>query len=460
MRYSLLFIFILILVLIPVAVGQQRSVAFIDVSVVPMESAHVLSHQIVVVRDGRIAAIGSRDSIQVPADALRISGKGRYLMPGLADMHVHFIRPSGLNQFQMSASSDYVAENKILGLLYVANGVTTVRNMWGHQAILDLAKDIDAGNLIGPHIYSTGPINDGVPQIWQGSRAIETAAEAEEAARADKKAGYIALKVYDRLSADAYNSLVTAGKSQGLPIVGHVPSAVGLRGALAAHQYSVEHLTGYLAALQPNTVVPIPSSSQALLQAVDFTKLPELVQETKASGTWNCPTLVVKQSIPEDTQWQHRLALIPPALVERYRKGYPNWGTKPDIDRMAYQVNIAITKGLHEGGAKLLLGTDAYKPNALPGFSLHDELRNFVSAGLTPYEAIRAGTSDAALFLNQQNEFGTVTVGLRADLLLLEANPLENVANVTKRVGVMLRGTWFPEEDLQKRLSSLSSRSN
>src|ERR1035437_1935797 len=146
MRYSLLFIFILILVLIPVAVGQQRSVAFIDVSVVPMESAHVLSHQIVVVRDGRIAAIGSRDSVQVPADALRISGKGRYLMPGLADMHVHFIRPSGLNQFQMSASSDYVAENKILGLLYVANGVTTVRNMWGHQAILDLAKDIDAGN--------------------------------------------------------------------------------------------------------------------------------------------------------------------------------------------------------------------------------------------------------------------------------------------------------------------------
>jgi imidazolonepropionase-like amidohydrolase len=360
----------------------------------------------------------------------------------------------------MSASSDYVAENKILALLYVANGVTTVRNMWGHQAILDLAKDIEAGNLIGPHIYSTGPVNDGVPQVWQGSRAIEIAAEAEEAARADKKAGYIALKVYDRLSADAYNSLVTAGKSQGLPIVGHVPSAVGLRGALAAHQYSVEHLAGYLAALQPNTAMPIPSSSQSLLQGVDFTKLPELVQETKASGTWNCPTLVVRQSIPEDAQWQQRLALIPPALVERYRKGYPNWGTKPDIDRMAYQVNIAITKGLHEGGAKLLLGTDAYKPSALPGFSLHDELRNFVAAGLTPYEAIRAGTIDAALFLSQQNEFGTVTVGLRADLLLLEANPLENVANVTKPVGVMLRGKWLPEEDLQKRLSSLSSHSN
>lgn len=140
-----------------------------------------------------------------------------------------------------SASNDYAQENQALALLYVANGVTTVRNMWGHPAIDALAKEVDSGRVLGPHIYSVGPLADGNPPVWEGSRIVETRQQGEEAVRSDKQAGYIAIKVYDRLSKDACQAIVAAAQEQGLPVVGHVPTAVGLSGAIAARQDSIEH---------------------------------------------------------------------------------------------------------------------------------------------------------------------------------------------------------------------------
>jgi imidazolonepropionase-like amidohydrolase len=241
---------ILSLILAPWLNAQEQSVAFVDVTVVPMDKEQILPHQTVVVLGGRITQVGSSASVKVPSSALKIDGKDKFLMPGLADMHVHFIRPAAAGQFQPSTSNDYAQENQALALIFVANGVTTVRNMWGHPAINAFAKEIDSGRVLGPHIYSTGPVTDGNPPFWQGARIVETREQAEEAARSDKQMGYIAIKVYSRLSKEAYGSIVAAARQQSLPVVGHVPTAVGLSGAIAAGRYSIEHLNGFWQTLQ------------------------------------------------------------------------------------------------------------------------------------------------------------------------------------------------------------------
>jgi imidazolonepropionase-like amidohydrolase len=439
--------------------AQERPVAFMDVTVVPMDKEQTLPHQTVVVVGGRITQVASAVSAKVPHGALKIDGRGKFLMPGLADMHVHFIRPAATGQFQPSASNDYAHENQALALLFVANGITTVRNMWGHPAVNDFAKEVDAGHILGPHTYSTGPVTDGNPSFWDGARVVETREQAEEAVRSDKQAGYIAVKVVDRLSKDAYQALVAAAREQGMPVVGHVPTAVGLSGAIAARQDSIEHLTGFWEALQPDGSGAQKKSPRELVQQADLKKLPALVQATKAADVWNCPTLAVgNHIIRTDAVWFQELSLVPPGIVERYKKAYTR--NNPDDPRFspeARALNNAIVKALHDGGAHLLLGTDAVKPSVLPGFSLQEELEKFVATGMTPYEAIRAGTSDAARFLHQENEFGVVATGRRADLLLVEANPLEDVKNVSKRAGVMVNGHWLTEDELKQRLATLKA---
>jgi imidazolonepropionase-like amidohydrolase len=438
--------------------AQERPVAFVDVTVVPMDKEQTLPHQTVVVVGGRITQVASAVSAKVPHGALKIDGRGKFLMPGLADMHVHFIRPAAAGQFQPSASNDYAHENQALALLFVANGITTVRNMWGHPAVNDFAKEVDAGHILGPHTYSTGPVTDGNPSFWAGARVVETREQAEEAVRSDKQAGYIAVKVVDRLSKEAYQALVAAAREQGVPVVGHVPTAVGLSGAIAARQDSIEHLTGFWEALQPDGSGAQKKTARELVQQADLKRLPALVQATKAADVWNCPTLAVgNHIIRTDAVWFQELSLVPPGIVERYRKAYTLNPDDPRFSPEARALNNAIVKALHDGGAHLLLGTDAVKPSVLPGFSLQEELEKFVATGMTPYEAIRAGTSDAAKFLHQENEFGVVSTGRRADLLLVEANPLEDVKNVSKRVGVMVNGHWLTEDELKQRLAALKA---
>jgi cytosine/adenosine deaminase-related metal-dependent hydrolase len=460
---------ILSLSLTPWLNAGEPPIAFVDVTVVPMDKEQTLPHQIVVVTAGRIAQVGPLASVKVPHGATKIDGKGRFLMPGLADMHVHLIRsaltvnsaPSPSNGSSAhtivpaSASPDHEHENQALGLLFIANGITPVRNMWGDPAVDAFARETNSGGVLGPHIYSTGPITDGKPYFWEGSRVVETQAQAEAAVSQDKQAGYIALKVYSGLSADAYNWLVSAARAQGLPVVGHVPDAVGLRGVIAAHQDSIEHMDGYAVALQPDPGAAANASWQTLMEKADLSKLPPLVESVRAAGIWTCPTLELDRALPDDAEWQRRIGLIPPPILERYRKMFPQWHVDPERTRRIFQFEVSIARALHQGGARLLLGTDTPKLTVLPAFSLHDELQNLVEAGLTPYEAIRAGTSDAAIFLHQESEFGTVAMGRRADLLLLEANPLEDVNNASKLSGVMVNGRWLAVADLQNRLVAL-----
>jgi imidazolonepropionase-like amidohydrolase len=418
-----------------------------------MDREIILRHQTVVVENGKIVSLGPAHSVKVPPGSKRIGGTNRYLMPGLVDMHVHLIRPAIPGKPQKSSAASYAKENERLALLFVANGVTSVRNMWGHAEILKLNDHILSGEILGPTIYSVGPITDGNPPVQAGSRVVVTEQEAQEAVREDKERGYIAIKVYNNLSISAYRAIVAAAAREGLPVVGHVPRAVRLEGALEAHQASLEHFSGGFArAALPDGDPEDQLSLNDLLSRADLNKLPAAAEAVKEAGSWTCPTVVQVQMDAEKDSWAKERSLVPPDMVARYEKG-----KLPPLGSSSEEFALAVVRALHSKHAGLLLGTDAYKPNVIPGFSLHEELQYFVKAGLSPYDAIRAGTSDAARFLHRESEFGTVAVGLRADLLLVTANPLDDVGNVAKRAGVMLRGIWLPEEELQEKLQRSTS---
>ncbi len=433
--------------------GQR--IAFVDVTVVPMNQERVLPHHTVLVANGRILAVGRTGRMKLSRGTQAIDGRGKYLMPGLADMHV-----------RIAAG----AEAEAMSLLFLANGVTTVRNMFGSPEVLGLRKRIESGSVLGPRIYTTGPLNDGKPPVWAASRIVETASKAAEAVSQDKGEGYDAIKVYQRLSPEAYKALVSAAREYGLPVYGHVPESVGLGGVLEARQDSIEHLQGYVEALQAADSpyrAKIPKNRAEwtrLFDHVDLTKLPALVKATLSAGTWNCVTIVVSETAgtpPEQVAARLRhpaMKYVAPARLAQWQDR-PKSFTTEDFARMRKRPELVrkITKALHDAGARILLGTDTQNPFVVPGFSIHEELQDLVDAGLTPYQAIKAGTRDAAEFLKSQGAFGIVAAGSRADLILLDANPLEEVRNANRRAGVMVRGRWLAAAELQARLERLAT---
>lgn len=422
-------------------IKTTRTVAFVGVNVVPMDRERIIEQQTVIIKDGSIAEIGPVSKLKVPSDALQIDGHGSYLMPGLADMHVHLSH-----------------ENEDELVLFLANGVTTVRNMWGVLLHLEWRKRINNGDLLGPTIYTTGPIIDGNPPLKKYYTVIETPEEAEKEVAAQKQAGYDAIKVLSNLSPEAYEAILAAAKKHNLPVYGHVPKRIGLEKAMDSGQLSFEHMNHFLDALQ---------SSDSSDEHADPGKIPDLAARTAAKGVWVCPTLEMFRIYAADSEEikairNHLSMKYVPAQrrdawneLERYLLS-DQWDSKGK--KRVFDVMFRMVKGLHEAGAKLIVGTDCPIPFEVPGFSLHGELQNFVDAGITPYATIKAATRDAAEFVRALDKFGTVAVGLRADLILVKANPLEDVANVAKRVGVMVRGRWFSESELQEKLDLLAEK--
>jgi len=431
---------------------EVRRTAFVGVNVVPMNQNRVLKNQTVTVSDGRIVSIDATDGNKVPDGTNRIDGKNRYLLPGLADMHVHQWNEGDL-------------------LLFLANGVTTIRNMWGTGRQLVWRDMITRGQLLGPTMYTAGPLLDGKPPIWNGSGVIETTNEAEEEVVREKKAGYDFIKVYNGLSVEVYDAIIATAKKCGMPVVGHIPDKVGLDHALKAGQNSIEHLTGYFTAIEADDS-PFKGkmdrlSRFAAVDYVDEDRISQVVTDTIRSGTWNCVTLVVYQNfvpLEQARQVLQRLEMkyaspLDLASWDPSKDFRLKTMTASDFERVKRgdKLRQKLTRALHNAGAHILLGTDTPNPFVIQGFSIHIELRNLVQAGLTPYEAIKAGTADAAQFLNSTDEFGTIEVGKRADLVLVEGNPLEDVTSLSHRIGVMVRGQWFSQTQLQNLLDELAT---
>lgn len=365
---------------------------FVDVNVVPMDTRRVLRHQTVLIEGDRITALGPADEIEVPAGATIVDGDGRFLMPGLADMHVHLDR------------EDLPA--------YVDHGITTVRNMWGFPDVQSMQREITAGELLGPTIHSISPGLDGTPPKWPLTRLVLEPSQADSVVGVQYDSGWRTLKLYQDLHQDVYDAIIAAARARGMDYVGHVPTRVGLTHVLEAGQRSIEHLGGYANEL---------GGAGGWWMSIDEDRLPFVVAHTREAGAWNCPTLAIFAEIAKRR---------PRAVAERQIAN-----------------RRRVVKALHEGGAKLLIGTDSGIDIVAPGSSIHDELAQFVAAGLSPYEVLRIATLDAADFLGGSDEFGRVEVGRRADLLLLDTNPLDDVAALQGLSGVVLRGQWRPSPD-------------
>ena len=437
------FVMICAFPLIALADGQPsrltNEIAFVDVNVLPMDTDLILRHQTVLVRGDQIVEVGPVAKVNLLAGTTVIDGRGRYLMPGLTDFHVHF----------PDAAQDQLDELKLL----VCNGITTAVNMHGTPEILALRDRLRDGKLVGPTLYSAGP--------YVAEPEFTTPAEVQRAVIAQKAAGYDFIKVHGELSAEVYQALINTADQQHIRVVGHVPAKLGID-AVLGKQALIVHAEEYLYSyFQRNRELPTdPAEIDRMVK--------EVAEKTARSGTWFSATLAVFREIifqvsDIDAVLQRpEMRYLPPDVVSSWQPRENVYVKRWPIDKVPYfraQYGIMqkLTKALSDAGVPLLVGTDPLVTGVVPGFAMQDEMNDLVGAGLTPYQVLHAATSNAATFLGTSNLSGSVEAGKQADLLLLEANPLEDITNVSRRSGVMLHGRWSTEDQLQHDLTSIAT---
>ncbi len=429
------------------SMASAQTVVFENVNLVPMDADRVIERQTVIVRGDRIAQIGPAAAVKTPDGATRVDGSGKYLMPGLAEMHGHltaaFLPPD--------ATEDIL-------FLYVANGVTTVRAMLGNPQAIRTRDSVAAGRLLGPRLYVAGPPFN--------AQTVPTPEAAESEVRAQKQAGYDLLKILGGMKPEVYDTLAGTAHAVTIDFAGHVPPQVGVRHALEARQRSIDHLDNYIASLQ---LAPGTSPQE------EDRRIAELAQLTAKSGTWSVPTMVLwdhfhdahtgeelRQRLPE-------VRYMPRSMVDEWVKS-KNARLRPPNDTGAgvgafgqtgtrvMELRRKIFRALRAAKAPMALGTDSPQMFSVPGFSIHRELKLMVELGCTPYEALAAGTTRVAEYFGTQARTGSLTEGKRADLLLLDANPLEDISTSARPAGVMVNGRWLPAAAIRERLERIAAR--
>ncbi|MBT8091681.1 MAG: amidohydrolase family protein [Gammaproteobacteria bacterium] len=428
--------------------AYAATTAIINVNVLPMSSADVIPAQTVLVEDDRIIALGNVDSIRIPDDAFVVDGTDRFLMPGLAEMHAHV----------PASTSDNL--DRYFNL-FVANGVTSIRGMLGDPSHLGLRQQIIAGEVFGPRLVTSGPSLNG--------RSVSGPQDARRQVREQADAGYDFIKIHPGLSRDEFIALAEAANDIGIPFAGHVTVAAGLEAALELKMATIDHLDGYFVALLPSDS---PGSGGyggffdvMLAEELDAGNIERIALLTAAAGTWNVPTQTLIENrissvLTNDLMNWPEMRYVRESTVQRWAESrealLAESGFNPDTAARAIELRRQLIRALHHAGAKLLLGSDAPQVFNVPGFSLHRELQVLVAAGLTPYEALRTGTVAAAEFLG--TNAGVIAVGKEADLLLLNANPLDDIENSQRIHGVMLRGQWLSRRALDERLERFASQ--
>ncbi len=406
-----------------------------NVNVIPMTDSNVLTERDVLIRDGRFAAIEPHGALEETPDVETIDGSGKYLFPGLMDMHVH------LNG-RMDVQPDML-------YLYASNGVTTVLTMAGNHQVLKLAAMTENGELLGPRIFTTAPIMGNL------SPNPATAEKAHEMVQRYADAGYRYLKVYNQIPEAGYWGIIEAAKEHDMTVVGHAVRSVGIEGALKAGQHIVhmeEFIYGYFQ------------------DGLDESQIEPLARRVKDAGIVVIPNLIAYHNIIR--QVEDLDAMIASEGVEllpwRLRKDFPadknSYTNRFDMDdvREYLRPNLEfmqkLTKAFEDAGVPLLAGTDAVMNIVVPGFSLHDDLQELVDAGLTPYEALQCATVNPARFLEIDTETGTIELGKAADAILLGANPLDDIANTRKIAGVFVNGEWLDSDDIHRQYEQIEAR--
>jgi imidazolonepropionase-like amidohydrolase len=407
----------LLFLLILAATLEARPIAFTNVNVIPMMSDVVLRNQVVIVDDGKIVALGKAEDIAIPDGAERIDGEGGYIVPGLIDLHVHVTQPDDLP-------------------LYVANGVTAVLNLSGDPGVFAFRD-----RPIGPRFFTSGK------QLVH----VQTAAQARAIVEEEAHAGYDAIKIYDDISLEALGTLIREAHAHGMLAVGHIPRNLRWQDMLAAKPDAIAHAEEFLYS-------PVLDGDDAKIAA-----------GMKAGGISLITTLITYDDIGRqinDTAGmlaRGENQYMNPAVRRMWQPAHNHYVIDfpakrvPNFRRLL-RFQKGLVKQLGAASIPILLGTDAGGvPFVVPGFSAIQELQELVSAGLTPYAAMRSATVDAAHFLKKSGEFGTIESGRSADFILLRGNPLDDIDNISLRAGVMLRGVWLPNAALRAELDRIAA---
>ncbi len=450
--------FLLLLVLAGTAAGAEPALILNHVTVIDATGRPAQADMAIVVEGSRIVALAPSSSFHPPKGARMVDATGKYVIPGLWDMHVHMI------------FGDWLAKDeKIILPLFVANGVTGVRDMGGDlEDLKSWRAQIEAGRLLGPRMVLSGPVLDGPVPRFPSSVAVKNAGDAARAVDDLKKSGADFIKFQSLISRDSYFAAVDEAKKLGIPFAGHVPDAIRASEASNAVQRSIEHLTGIFegCSAMEDELMKGPKGPGKFVATFDPTRAQTLIALLAKNQTWQVPTLV----------WEHGGTLIdtrdftkdpltkyaPVAWKDRtwpmFTKDILHDLTDPlPVREKFIQMEMDMVKQMHRAGVPFLAGTDtAAGVHVFPGFSLHDELAYLVEAGFTPMEALQTATRNPAEFLGMLYDLGTVEKGKLADLVVLDANPLDDIHNTRKIRAVVLAGRYFSREQLDAMLEGVA----
>jgi hypothetical protein len=446
---------------------QSQPFVFTHVTVIDATGATAKPDMTVVMIGDRITTLGKSRKVRVPANAQVVDATGKYLIPGLWDMHVHVFR----NASQRPPNEYYFP-------LFIANGITGVRDMWtklDKVAQVELwRKQFTQKPGTVPRFGAVGSVVDGLPATWPNSDTVSTADEARRMVDRLKAGGIDFVKVYWNLSREAYFAIADEAKKQRIPFAGHVPFSVDAFEASESGQRSIEHLDGIsltcstqearLRVIDPNDLAP-GKYQQQVFDTYDEQKCARLFSRFARNRTWQVPTLSVFQrsnSNPNSLANDERLKYIPMTEREEWKRFITRLQkrTPEQNAQRRLQMYSKLIQGMRRAGVEFMAGTDLGNEYLYPGFSLHDELVLLVQAGLTPMEALQAATRNPAKFLGRLDSLGTIEKGKIADLVLLDANPLENISNTQRINAVVVNGRYLPKEALQRMLAEAEAAAN
>lgn len=430
--------------------AMAKDVSFVGATFYSSDTGKLARNRTVVVRDGTIVFITrSTDADLRRTDREVIDAREKFLIPGLIDAHVHITSPNE-------------------GTLYVANGVTTVRNMWGFPFHLALREEVNKGRLLGPRILTAGRLYDGTPAIWPGSFTDATQAGIAKAVQEDKASGFDYVKVYSRLTPEQFRTITAAARDANVPVIGHVPNAVPLPDAIHSGMRSIEHLWGWAGSLQRDVAFkafdPLDRSQWS---DIDPGKLDRVAGNVASSKVWIVPTLFVVERLYRLHSWRTMMndegvEYLPRSTVAQWAKLGESRESMSAIDKENGEKGLRISKELvlklYQHKARLLLGSDSNNAFVVHGYSFFREAQLFVDAGLKPLQVLKIATADAADFLGVPA--GRIKVGASADLVLLNADPAISTANWKRRDGVMLRGRWLPKSELEAALAQVKAENS
>ncbi len=439
-------ILLLIMPLISFCRIDKHDIVITNVNIVDVKTGKILKNKTIAIDNNRITAIYDKEIISSDSTIV-INGKGKYLIPGLWDMHAH-----------------YKWSHVDLDPLLIANGITGVREMWGNMpAFVYIPIRTQQQKLLSPDVYLSGDLLDGNPPSFPaGCLVITTPNEAIDAVQSqiDKKVDFI--KVYSSLSEDCFMAIAKEAKKKNITFAGHIPNGVSIYKAIEAGMVSSEHLYGFL-----NACSSVDTSNQALISTFSEKRFDSLCSVLAKSGMWLCPTLTVNRAMEylNDTTFtnDNRMAYLPGYVIDIWNQKI-NPYTKTEIDNFAisaktrYLFELNLIGKMNKNGVKFLAGTDFPNPYVFPGFSLHDELSLMVKGGMQTLDALKTATINPAIFMNKENDFGSVEVGKIASLLLLNMNPLENIENTKTIETVIIRGKVYNRKALD--LMLVQSKSN